>query len=67
MTNLLKKKKKKEKDPEADSTEIVNGKFMAFMAKSMFDNDSDEDNDDDKMSYQENDWDKNIIMRFMIV
>lgn len=35
----------------------MNGKFVAFMAKSLSDNDTDEDNEDE-MSDQEKDWEE---------
>ena len=38
---------KEEKDPGVDSSETVNGKFVAFKAKSPSDNDIDEDHDDE--------------------
>ena len=46
-----------EKDTVADSSENVNGKFVAFMVKSLSDNDTDEDHDDE-MSDQEKDWEE---------
>lgn len=46
-----------EKDAEADSSENMNGKFVAFMAKSLFDNDTDADHDNE-MSDQEKNWEE---------
>ena len=48
--------KEEEKEPESDPYQIVNGKFMAFMARSLSNNDSDENNDDDEVSDKEKDW-----------
>ena len=46
---------KEEKDTEADSSENV--KFVAFMAKSLSDNDTNEDHDDEILD-QEKDWEE---------
>ena len=42
-----------EKDTEADSSENVNGKFEAFMAKSLSDNDTDKDHDNEMSKLRE--------------
>ena len=57
MKNLLKKNKKQKKDTDVDYSENVNGKFVAFMAKSLSDNDTDNDQDDE-MSDQEKDYEE---------
>ena len=46
-----------EKDPEVNSLETVNGKFVAFMAKSLSDNETDEDHDNE-MSDKEKDYEE---------
>ena len=43
-----------EKDPEANSSKNVNGKFVALMAKSLSDNDTNEDHENEMLDQEKN-------------
>ena len=46
-----------EKEPSVDISEIVNDNFVAFITKSLSDNDTDQDNEDEILD-QEKDWEE---------